>query len=128
MNVTSGIGDIEYERRRDDKATEDCPYKVKKMLGDELYIECGYDGEHRLCVEEYDPANPCAIHLGEEREELSTVDKAMVDLKALLGKGLFPAAIGDVRRILVRLYEVSVDEGEEDARETVGLWYEPKPW
>lgn len=62
------------------------------------------------------------------KAELSPVDKAMVDLKAVLGKGLFPTAIGDVRCVLVRLYEAGVDDGEEDARETVGLWYQPKPW
>lgn len=46
----------------------ECPFRKKKLIGDELYFECGYDGEERLCVEDYDPVNPCVIHLFAEEK------------------------------------------------------------
>lgn len=56
-----------------------------------------------------------------------TVDEALAALKATLGKGLYPTAIPRVEEILRSLDKDSFEAGYEQAQETVGDWYEPKP-
>ncbi len=52
---------------------------------------------------------------------------ALAQLETILGKGLHPAAIPKVKEILRSLEEDSIEAGFEQASETVGKWYEPKP-
>jgi len=56
-----------------------------------------------------------------------TIEEALCRLKAILGKGLYPAAVPGVEEILKRLEEDSFQSGFEQARETVEEWYEPEP-
>jgi len=56
-----------------------------------------------------------------------TTEEALVNLKAILGKGLYPTAIPKVEEILKNLAKYSFESGFEQATETVGDWYEPKP-
>jgi len=56
-----------------------------------------------------------------------TTEEALVNLKAILGKGLYPIAIPKVEEILNNLEKDSFESGFEQATETVGDWYEPKP-
>ena len=56
-----------------------------------------------------------------------TTKEALVNLKAILGKGLYPNAIPKVEEILTNLEKDSFESGFEQATETVGDWYEPKP-
>jgi len=56
-----------------------------------------------------------------------TVDEALAALKATLGKALYPTAIPRVEEILRSLDKGSFEAGYEQAQETVGDWYEPKP-
>jgi len=55
-----------------------------------------------------------------------TVDEALEELRAILGKGLYPTAVPRVEEILKKLEEESFEAGYEQARETVGDWYEPE--
>ncbi len=52
--------------------------------------------------------------------------EALEELKAILGKGLYPTAIPKVAEILRRLEADSFEAGFEEAKETVGDWYEPE--
>ena len=56
-----------------------------------------------------------------------TTEEALERLKDILGKGLYPTAIPIVEEILRRLEKDSFESGFEQATETVGEWYEPKP-
>ena len=56
-----------------------------------------------------------------------TTEEALVNLKTILGKGLYPTAISKVEEILKNLEKDSFESGFEQATETVGDWYEPKP-
>ena len=56
-----------------------------------------------------------------------TAEEVVIKLKAILGKGLYPTAIPKVEEILRKLEEDSFEAGFEQARETVGDWYEPRP-
>jgi hypothetical protein len=53
-----------------------------------------------------------------------TTEEVLEKLKAILGKGLYPTAIPKVKEILKKLEEHSFQSGYEQARETVGDWYE----
>lgn len=56
-----------------------------------------------------------------------TTKEALVNLKAILGKGLYPTVIPKVEEILKNLEKDSFESGFEQATETVGDWYKPKP-
>jgi len=56
-----------------------------------------------------------------------TSEDALLQLKAILGKGLYPTAIPRVKEILTRLESDSFEAGFEQAKETVTEWHEPKP-
>ena len=56
-----------------------------------------------------------------------TTEEALVNLKAILGKGLYPTAIPKVEEVLKNLEKDSFESGFEQATETVGEWYEPRP-
>jgi hypothetical protein len=56
-----------------------------------------------------------------------TVEEALAQLRATLGKGLYPTAIPTIEEVLRRLEEDSFQAGYQQARETVGDWYGPKP-
>jgi len=56
-----------------------------------------------------------------------SVEEALEKLQAILGKGLYPTAVPQVKEVLRKLEEDSFQSGFEQARETVGDWYEPKP-
>ena len=56
-----------------------------------------------------------------------TTEEASRRLKAILGKGLYPTAMPKVEEILKNLEKDSFESGFEQATETVGDWYEPKP-
>jgi hypothetical protein len=56
-----------------------------------------------------------------------TTEEALGRLKAILGKGLYPTAIPKVEEILKSLEKDSFESGFEQATETVGDWYDPKP-
>ena len=56
-----------------------------------------------------------------------TAEEALSRLEAILGKGLYPTAIPKVEEILRNLEKDSFESGFEQATETVGDWYEPKP-
>jgi hypothetical protein len=56
-----------------------------------------------------------------------TAEEALGRLKAILGKGLYPTAIPKVEEILKKLEKDSFECGFEQATETVGDWYDPKP-
>jgi hypothetical protein len=53
-------------------------------------------------------------------------EEALEKLKAILGKGLYPNAIPQVEKILKKLEQESFEAGYEQARDTVGDWYEPE--
>ena len=55
-----------------------------------------------------------------------TAKEALDKLKAILGKGLYPVAIPEVEKVLKELEEGSFEAGYEQARDTVGDWYEPE--
>jgi hypothetical protein len=54
-----------------------------------------------------------------------TREEALEKLKTILGKGLHPTAIPKVEEILRGLEEDNFEAGFEQARQTVGDWYEP---
>jgi len=56
-----------------------------------------------------------------------TTEEALGELKAILGKGLYPTAIPKVEEILRSLEKDSFESGFEHTTETVGEWYEPRP-
>ena len=56
-----------------------------------------------------------------------TTEEALRRLKAILGKGLYPTAVPKVEEILQTLQKDSFESGFEQATETVGDWYDPKP-
>ena len=56
-----------------------------------------------------------------------TSEEVLEKLKAFLGKALSPTAVPKVEEILKKLEEDSLEAGFEQARETVGDWYEPEP-
>lgn len=53
-------------------------------------------------------------------------EDALERLKAILGKGLYPSAVPEVEQVLKELEDDSFEAGYEQARETVGDWYEPE--
>lgn len=53
-------------------------------------------------------------------------EETLEKLKAILGEGLYPAAIPEVEEILKKLEQDSFEAGYEQAQETVGDWYEPE--
>ena len=55
-----------------------------------------------------------------------TVEEALAQLQATLGKGLYPTAVPRVEEILRSLGKDSFEAGYEQAQETVGDWYEPE--
>lgn len=56
-----------------------------------------------------------------------TTEEALSDLKATLGKDLYPTAIPKVKEILKSLEKDSSESRFEQAQETVTEWYEPRP-
>ena len=56
-----------------------------------------------------------------------TIEEALGRLEDILRKGLYPTAIPIVEEILRRLERDSFESGFEQATETAGEWYEPKP-
>ena len=56
-----------------------------------------------------------------------TTEEALARLKVILGKGLYPTSIPKVEEILKNLEKDSFESGFEQATETVGDWYDPKP-
>lgn len=54
-------------------------------------------------------------------------EEALNELKAVLGKGLYPTAVPEVKNILKKLEEAGFEAGFEQARDTVGDWYQPRP-
>ncbi len=56
-----------------------------------------------------------------------TVEQALTQLKTILGKNLYPAAVPEVEKVLKNLEGDSYEAGYEQAQETVGDWYEPRP-
>jgi hypothetical protein len=55
-----------------------------------------------------------------------TGEEALQELRAILRKGLYPAAVPNVKEILTQLEKDSHQAGYEEAVETVGDWYEPE--
>ena len=53
-------------------------------------------------------------------------EEVLQEMKVILGKGLYPTAIPKIKEILKRLEEYSFKAGYEQARETIGDWYEPE--
>ena len=51
-------------------------------------------------------------------------EDALEKLKAILGKGIYPAAIPEVEAVLRGVEKYGFEAGYEYATETVGDWYE----
>lgn len=51
-----------------------------------------------------------------------TIEEALEELKTVLGKSVYPAALPKVEEVLKKF-----EAGFKYARETVRDWYEPKP-
>jgi hypothetical protein len=54
-----------------------------------------------------------------------TKEDALTKIKTLLGKGLPPAAVPEVEKVLQELEENSYQWGFEQAQQTVGEWNKP---
>ena len=62
------------------------------------------------------------------QRENGSLEQAISEIQELLGKGLYSTAIPKVHRILDSLYQTGYRDGYDEAQDTVGQWYEPKPY
>lgn len=56
-----------------------------------------------------------------------TIDDAVAQLKAILGRGLYPAAIPRLREVLHGFKESVWEAAVEETKATIREWYDPAP-